>query len=597
MTFLLYCLPSNYGILSKLAGAGYPETTMNDIEKLKRWTPVVVESDLEEQLGRALGIAPVFCRMLVQRGIHSVDEARRFFHPELEQLHSPFAMRDMDRAVARLEQAIQHEERILLYGDYDVDGATAVAMFYCFLERYHRKLDYYFPDREKEGYGLSRAGIEYAAQTGVGMIIALDCGTQAFEAVELARARGIDIIICDHHLPKAALPRAAALLNPKRFDCEYPFKELSGCGVGFKLAQAFVERQGWESDGLRSLLDFVVISIAGDIVPIVGENRVLAYFGIQQLNATQRPGLLALIEQSGKKYPLTIGDIVFGLAPLINAAGRLADAEQAVRLMLAKDRKVAAEYARALSRHNQMRQMFDRDLAKEAEDLLKANLRLSQQKSIVLYEPHWHQGVVGIAASRLAEAYHRPTVVLTQCERDLVGSARSVKNFNIHRAMQACDDLLTHYGGHHHAVGLSLREENLEPFRERFEAAVRAMITEQHLQPEIEYLAEIGLEQITPKFWRVLRQFAPFGPGNPEPIFLSRGVSSNGYARKLNEHHLQIGMWQNGASFAGVAFGWAAEQARFTKRQIFDVCYALLDNKAHGKNNLRLNIKDIRFPD
>jgi single-stranded-DNA-specific exonuclease len=407
----------------------------------KQWTFVQNEAEVIKKLQEALGIQPLFCQLLVQRGITTFDAAKRFFRPEWSHLHDPLLLKDMPQAVERLSSAIENGEKILLYGDYDVDGTTSIALMYTFLAKHHKNLDYYIPDRYKEGYGVSMDGIWYAHEHKVDLIIAMDCGITAIDQVKRAKELGIDFIICDHHLPEAQVPEAVAILNPKQTNCPYPFKELSGCGVAFKLAQAYTDAHGLDKAPLHELTDLLVVSIACDIVPIVDENRTLAWFGLQQLNRTQRPGLKALIDLSKRQRPLSISDIVFGLGPMINAAGRLADAQQAVRMMLSHDANVAYDYGRVLEHRNKLRKEFDQRIAQEARTLFLSDPKWQERKSIVLYQPHWHKGIVGIVASRMVDEFHRPTIILTESEGKIAGSARSVNGFDIHQAIGMCKDL------------------------------------------------------------------------------------------------------------------------------------------------------------
>ena len=562
----------------------------------KRWKAKPFDKSAANRLQRELDIDPVFCRLLAQRGVTTLDDARLFFRPRLDDLHDPFLMQDMEAAVARLDSAVQSGERILLYGDYDVDGTTAVAMMHSFLRPFHEKLEYYLPDRYREGYGLSFEGLDYARERGVGLIIAMDCGIKAREQAQRARQLGIDLIICDHHLPEARLPNAAAVLDPKRADCPYPFKELSGCGVAFKLAQAYAQYRAWDTARVEDLLDLVVISIASDVVPIVGENRTMAYFGLQKLNQTRRPGLLALIGHSRRSLPFSIGDIVFGLAPLINAAGRLAKADQAVRLMLAGDTAEAEALADQLDYRNQLRREYDQSHEKEAIELFLGQSDHQDRSSVVLYRPYWHRGVIGIVASRLAEHFFRPTVILTRSDDTVVGSARSVKDFDIHEAISACDGLLLSFGGHQFAAGLSLRPENVAAFQRRFEQVVSSTIRPDQMIPELQYDAELSFQQIAPKIWRLLQQFAPFGPGNRNPVFVARGVRNSGYTRILRNNHMRLGMHHQGVTFNGIAFGLGEAYKQVTTRKPFDVCYSLREDNWNGGTSLQLVVKDIHFP-
>ena len=561
----------------------------------KRWTIPPTDQSAVNQLHETLKIDSVFCQMLIQRGIHTFDEARRFFRPSLDQLYDPFLMRDMDQAITRLELAFQRKEKILLYGDYDVDGTTSVALMFSFLEKYYDQLDYYVPDRYKEGYGISFAGIDYAKQNGMTLIIAMDCGIKAVEKVAYAKEKGIDFIICDHHLPEEILPDAIAVLDPKRKDCEYPYKELSGCGIAFKLAQAFIQKKKFNTEHLYDLLDFVVISISCDIVPMDDENRVLAFFGLEKLNYTKREGLKALKEMSQRKAPLTISDVVFGIGPIINAAGRLDHAKQAVKLMLSKEKAVAQENARTLLNQNTLRKQFDKQIFEEAKDFINKNLDLKNKKSIVLYNPKWHKGVIGIVASRIVETYHRPTIIMTESNGVATGSARSIPGFNIHEAVYDCKDLLMNFGGHAFAAGLTLDIEKIKDFEIAFEKIVSQNIGTEPLVPEIKVAAFLPFDSISSKFWRILKQFAPFGPKNRNPVFVSKNVRDTGFSRLLKNNHLKLSIKQGeSVTLPGIAFG-KGNLFSDIQNNDFHICYTLNENNWNGKTALQLNVKDIKI--
>lgn len=562
---------------------------------LKKWKHIDTDFDKVNALHEALEIDPIFCSLLVQRGIYDYADAKAFFRPSLDELHHPFLMKDMDEAVKRLGQAIQNRETILLYGDYDVDGTTSVAMMYTYLNQHHSALDYYIPDRYKEGYGVSIDGIEYAQKIGAKLIIAMDCGIKAIQQVDRARASGIDFIICDHHLPEEQLPDAIAVLDPKREDCNYPYKELSGCGVTFKFIQAFNEREGKPFSEIEALLDFLVISIACDIVPITGENRILAYWGLKKLANTKRIGLKALIARSNRSGLMTISDIVFGLGPMINASGRLSDACQAVKLMITDKASVAEQYAQLLEQQNQLRKEYDQRISEEAKLAFQMQSDWEKRRSIVLTQAHWHKGVIGIVASRMVEAFYRPTVILTQSEGLLVGSARSIKGFDLHQALKQCDDLLVNYGGHKYAAGLKLRAENFYAFQDRFEAIAQTYISPEEFEPEILIAGELTLDKIEDKFWNVLRQFAPFGPGNRNPVFASKDVRDTGYSKVLKEKHLRLNVTQDAkAVVSGIAFGMANHFETVNSGQPFQICYTIQENKWREITNLQLMIKDIK---
>lgn len=560
----------------------------------KRWNQLSFNPTIAQHLQKVLKIHPVLCQLLAQRNISTYEEARHFFRPTLENLHDPFLMKDMELAVNRIALAIQQNEKVLIFGDYDVDGTTSVAILFSFLKKYHPHLDYYIPDRYKEGYGVSYEGIDYARQNGITLIIAVDCGIKAMEKVQYAKEHGVDFIICDHHLPEDKLPEAIAVLDPKREDCPYPFKELSGCGIAFKLIQAFTEQHSLSIDTLNGFLDFVVISIASDIVPMIGENRILAFYGLQQLNLNKRPGIASLILAGNRTLPININDIVFGIGPMINAAGRLADAKQAVRLLLSKNEAVAKENANVLYQRNQLRKQYDQQIAQEAKMILENIPNLEQQKSIVLFRAHWHKGIVGIAASRIVESFHKPTIILTESNGIIVGSARSVTGFNIHDAIKKCEHLLINFGGHAYAAGLSLKKAKVNIFKERFELAVRETIEEKNLIPVIDISANIELKKINDSFFKILRQMAPFGPDNRNPVFSSKKVKDTGFSRLLKGNHLKLQVKQKDSEvFNGIAFGMGHYFPEIQNKE-FDIAYTINENNWNGRKQLQLNIKDIR---
>ena len=562
----------------------------------KRWTLLPADEAVADHLHEVLKINPILCRLLAQQGIKTFDEAKTFFRPDFSQLHDPFLMQDMDKAVRRLESAFSQKEKILLYGDYDVDGTTCVALMYGFLSKRHRYLDYYIPDRHKEGYGISMAGIEYAQQNGISLIVAMDCGIRAVDQIEKAKSLGIDFIICDHHLPDGDIPGAAAVLDPMRSDCKYPFKGLSGCGVVFKLAAAISKKNSWPEEDLHNLLDILVLSIAADIVPVTGENRVLAHFGLQKLSRTKRIGLRALIEKSGRRKPLAISGIVFGIAPMINAAGRIGDAKDAVKLLLSNDKNVAADNARFLSHQNELRKEHDRHILLEAKTQFREMPGWEEQRSILLFNENWHKGVVGIGAARMVEHFHRPTILLTQSNGMATGSARSVPGFNIYKAIKSCEDLLTSFGGHDHAAGMTLPVEAVPEFRERFETAVKNSITEEQLIPEIKLSAHIDFKDITPKFWRILKQFAPFGPGNRSPVFATKNVVDSGKSRLLKNDHLRVSVKQNGSvPMQGMAFGMGGHFTKVHSKKPFQVAYKIEEEIWKGDKYLRMVVRDFWF--
>ena len=571
-----------------------------------RW---IIAKDVDKQivknLSESLGIDEILAILLVQRGITNFEEAKNFFRPSLEHLHDPFLMKDMDKAVDRLQKAMNDGEKILIYGDYDVDGTTAVALIYTYLKNFvnKKKIEFYIPDRYDEGYGISYKGIDYAADNGFGLVIVLDCGIKAVEKIEYANQRGVDFIICDHHRPDEVIPNAVAVLDSKRPDCQYPYKELSGCGVGFKLVTALSMRLGRPIEEVYELLDYVAVSIAADIVPITGENRVLAYFGLIQLNKNPRPGIAAVLRQAEQKNALerelTISDLVFLIGPRINAAGRLEKASDSVRLLLATNSEHAEKLAASINDLNVKRREFDNAITEEALRMIDADEKMRNAKSTVIFNENWHKGVIGIVASRLTDSYYRPTIVLTRSGNLITGSARSIKNFDIYDAIDDCSDLLEHFGGHKYAAGLSLKPENLEKFSERFEKYVSEHLEEDDLTPELNVDIEMDFTNITPKFVRILKQFAPFGPGNLSPVFLTKNVVDAGFSRAVgNRKHLKLSVMQQGNTdfvFPGIAFQKGDLYERIHDKEPFTMCYYIEENFWQGKTTLQLNVKDIKF--
>ncbi|HQK97368.1 MAG TPA: single-stranded-DNA-specific exonuclease RecJ, partial [Bacteroidia bacterium] len=499
----------------------------------KRWVlKPQGDADAVTRLAAELRINRILVNLLVQRGITTYEEARRFFRPSLDMLHDPFLMKDMDKAIDRINTAVENKEKVMVYGDYDVDGTTAVSLVYTFLKSLSGDIAHYIPDRYKEGYGISKQGIDFAKENGYTLIIALDCGIKSVDKIDYANSLGVDFIICDHHRPGAEIPNAVAVLDPKRNDCPYPYKELSGCGIGFKLVQAFAQQNEMPFSQLEQYLDLVAISIAADIVPITGENRILAYYGLQRLNREPRPGIKAILELSGfKRDELTINDIVFTIAPRINAAGRIESGTKAVELLISRNEDLAGFLGDDINDQNNTRKNLDQLITDQALQQIEDNEDFKNRKSTVLYNPEWHKGVIGIVASRLTDRYYRPTIVLTKSNGMVSGSARSVKDFDVYNAIESCSDLLEQFGGHMYAAGLTMREENVDAFREKFEAIVSTTIEEKMLTREIEIDAELSLTDITCSFYNILKQFAPFGPGNLSPIFRSSGVRDNGRGR------------------------------------------------------------------
>jgi len=557
---------------------------------------------LVRQLASELGIDQTLANLLVQRSIKSQAEARSFLRPQLDQLHDPFLMKDMDKAVERLTWALDKSEKILIYGDYDVDGTTAVSLVYSFLRRYsENNLEYYIPNRYTEGYGVSYKGIDWAHENGFSLIIALDCGIKAVEKVKYAKERGIDFIICDHHLPDEHLPEAIAVLDPKRTDCNYPFDDLSGCGVGFKFMQAFSKTKGIPFDEILPLLDLLVVSIASDLVSITGENRVLAYFGLKQLNQSPRKGLLSIIKLSGlEKHMITIDDIVFKIGPRLNAAGRMESGKTAVDLLTSRNDDDAKNIGDTINTHNNDRKYEDRKITLEASEMASLMENFSLRKSTVVYNPDWHKGVLGIVASRLVEAYYKPTIVLCKSNGFITGSARSIPGFDLYEAIESCSDLLENFGGHMYAAGLTLKEENYEKFCERFESFVANKITNEILTPVINIDTYLDFREITPRFFNILKQFQPFGPGNLSPVFISEKVYDNGNGRKVGTEsgHLKLELIQEDdfhRHISAIAFNRTEHFEHLKGGSPVDICYSIAENYYRGIANLQLRVKDIKL--
>ena len=563
-------------------------------------------------MAAATGISPVLANLLVQRGIDTLEKAKKFFNPQLSDLHAPFLMKDMDKAVERVERAVRNREKIMVYGDYDVDGTTAVALVYKFLRQIgHKDLLFYIPDRYTEGYGISTKGIDHAARKGATLIIALDCGIKAIEKVDYAKRKGVDFIICDHHLPAEEIPRAVAVLDPKRADCSYPFDELSGCGVGFKLVQAYCQKNGIPFQQIEPLLDLLAVSIASDIVPLVDENRILAHYGLLRLNASPSKGLLSIIKICGlDRHNITIDDIVFKIGPRINAAGRMRMDENdenaapsggyaAVNLLIEGNESLAEEFGSVIDGFNQDRKCIDRSVTQEAHDFIEAHAELKAAKSTVIYNPRWMKGIVGIVASRLIETYYRPTVVLTMSNGFVTGSARSVPGFDLYQAIESCSDLLENFGGHMYAAGLTMRPERVEEFTRRFNAYVEENIDPITLQPQVEIDSELFFSNITPAFRRDLNRFQPFGPGNPAPVFVTRGVVSHGETKLVGAdcEHLRMDLMQRqkpNTTIQTIAFQQPTHYEWIRAGHPIDVCYQIVENHYRGSVSVQLRIKDIK---
>lgn len=595
----------------------------------KRWVlkpggdPATVTALAEE-----LGVGPKLAELLVQRGINTYGEARAFFRPELSNLHDPFLMKDMDKAVERIAKALDNNEKILVYGDYDVDGTTAVSLVYTFLvEIGHKQIDFYIPDRYAEGYGISFQSVDFAAENGFKLVIALDCGIKAIEKVAKGKEKGVDYIICDHHRPGDTLPDAVAVLDAKRQDCPYPYKELSGCGVGFKLIQALASVRNVPFESLNKYLDLVVVSIASDIVPITGENRILAFYGLKLINQNPRAGFEAILkfsninrkEQVNGQEPgsglingngkdngcfifsreLTISDLVFLVGPRINAAGRIESGRNSVELLICEDPEKTEQIGQQINDFNTTRRDLDSNTTDMAMDAIKTIPRLKNAKTTVVYNPDWHKGVIGIVASRLIESYYRPTIVLTQSNGLITGSARSIKDFDIYDAIDECSELLEHFGGHKYAAGLSMKPENLDAFIEKFETVAARMISDEMLTPEVEVDLEINLNEINQKFFRVLKQFAPFGPGNMSPVFQTKRVIDNGYGRVVGKNHLKLTIGQPeiaSVPFPAIAFQQGDHFHYISQGNSFNICYHIEENEWNNQKSIQLNIKDIKIP-
>ncbi|WP_437922280.1 single-stranded-DNA-specific exonuclease RecJ [Sphingobacterium sp. LRF_L2] len=562
----------------------------------KRWV-VKPKNDVQKttKLRDELGVSHVMAELLLHRGVDTFEQAKNFFRPTLEMLHDPFLMKDMDKAISRIEKAIGNKEKILIYGDYDVDGTTAVSVVYSFFRDFHSGLEFYIPDRYLEGYGISTKGIDYAEENGFSLIIALDCGIKAIEKVNYAKSKNIDFIIGDHHLPGLTIPDAVAVLDPKRSDCPYPYKELSGCGIGFKIIQAFIQKNDMDIQLAYQYLDLVAVSIASDIVPLTGENRILTHFGLKKLNTNPNCGLQALINLSSNKTGhFSVNDIVFQIGPRINAAGRIEHAKDAVKLLISKSLQEAKDYSATVDDQNNLRKDFDLKITEEALDIINQNEVLQARKSTVLFKEDWHKGVIGIVASRLTEKYYRPTIILTQTNGHIAGSARSVIGFDLYEALSECSDLLEQYGGHKYAAGLTMRVENLLAFQEKFELVVSNSIKPEMLQQEVLIDTELQLKDIDTKFYRILKQFEPFGPQNEAPILLTKKVHGSGYI--VGTNHIKITVRQAETnSFECIGFGLAEYIDHINAGHPFDICYTIEENNWRGKKNLQLNIKAIRY--
>jgi len=546
-----------------------------------------------KKLQETLKVHPVLCSLLVQRDISDFEEARSFFRPRLEDLHSPWLFKDMDKAVNRISQAIAQKEKVLIYGDYDVDGTTSVASLYLFLQKIHSQLGYYIPHRYKEGYGVSKAGIDYAIENNFSLIISLDCGIKSVELVQYAKDNGVDFIICDHHLPDAILPNAIAILNAKQPDCAYPYKELCGCGVGFKLMCALQEKLELKDNPAFESLDLLATAIAADIVPMTGENRILAYHGLLRANQKPNHGIAALCEQSGLKQELDIQKLVFIIAPRVNAAGRMDEASKAVELFIAPDKNIALEFATQLHSDNTDRREADRTTTKEALELLNTDPASNEKRSTVVYQPHWHKGVVGIVASRLTEHYYRPTIVLTKSGDIVAGSARSVAGFNLYEAIHACREHLLGYGGHFAAAGMTLEENKVNDFKAAFEAVVSQSIQSDQLTPLIEVDLEVSLSDLNLSLYKLIGQMEPFGPENLRPVFWARQLKNTGYSKIVKEEHIRFSVTDGNTTFSGIGFG-LAKKFHLVQQSNFDLAFTIDENDYNYQRTLQLRVLDIK---
>jgi single-stranded-DNA-specific exonuclease len=557
----------------------------------KNWNILESNNTVVSKLSKALNVSEIVAHLLVLRGITTFEEAKSFFRPEISHLHDPFLMKNMQKAVDRIQTVIANGEKVLVYGDYDVDGTTSVAMMYSFLKKKVKEIEYYIPCRYDEGYGISLKGIDYAKENNFALIIALDCGIRAVNQVDYANEKGIDFIICDHHNPGEKVPKALAILNPKQIDCNYPYKELSGCGVGFKLIQAFSQQNNIDFSEIIEYLDLLTVSIGADIVPMTGENRVFSFYGLQQINKTPRVGLKALMEIANKTKDVTITDVVFGVAPRINAAGRIEHAKKAVEILVETDYAKAKLFADKIEENNTTRKGLDKSITKEGLEMIDV-----KKKSTVVHSEHWHKGVVGIVASRLIETHYKPTIVLAEKDGILTGSARSVHDFDLYSAIAKCEHLCEKFGGHKYAAGLSIKKENLPQFIDAFEKAVSESITEDQLTPKINIDKIIDIDAVDDKLYRIIKQFSPFGPKNLSPIFVSKGVIDNGYGKQVGEDktHLRINAKKSKGAIAGIGFGMGDYFEIIKDNQTFDVCYSIDENEWNGKKSLQLRIRDIK---
>lgn len=553
---------------------------------------------LVENLKTKLNAPVIIARMLVQRGIDSVEKVNSFFNPRVEDLYDPFLMKDMDKAIERIQLAQDNKEGVLIFGDYDVDGTTSVALVYSFFKDKFTKIDFYIPDRYNEGYGISNQGIDYAKSAGINLIIALDCGIRSIDKIEYAKSLGIDFIICDHHLPGDSIPNAVAVLDPKRNDCDYPFKELAGCGIGLKLAQAYAQVCGLDERSYLQYLDYATLSIASDIVPIEDENRVIAYYGLKIINQQPRIGLKQLIKIAVNKEHLSIGDLVFYIGPRINAAGRMKDAKTALKMLIAEDEATANSFVSELQTQNEERRVVDQQITKDLKEIVEKNPILLNRKTLIFYQEDWHKGVVGIAASRAIELYYRPTIILTKgSDNTLVGSARSVRGFDVHAALEKCSEHLIQFGGHMYAAGMTLKSEKLDDFREAFEAAGADLLTKELLTPKVYYDAELDINDVNYRFYSIINKMAPFGPSNMTPVFYANGLKDDGTGKIIGKtaEHLKLNLKRPSGPIPALAFGMADQFSAIKKADSFEACFQINENIFRGNRTLQLMLKDIRI--
>ncbi|MGE5521700.1 MAG: single-stranded-DNA-specific exonuclease RecJ [Candidatus Dadabacteria bacterium] len=563
--------------------------------KQKRWRCIAADQERTTSLFRQLKVHPVLCSILTQRGIFTYEEAKEFFRPQLSQLHDPFLMKDMGKAVDRILTAFDSNEKILVFGDYDVDGTTAVACMYKFLRDHHSLTEFYIPHRYREGYGISKAGIDFAFENNYTLVISLDCGIKSTELVKYAKELGIDFIICDHHLPDQEIPPAVAILNPKQRDCNYPFKELCGCGIGYKLICALCSTLHLPPDTPHQYLDLVATAIAADIVSMTGENRILAYYGLNKVNSNPNYGIKALTELSGHRKSLQINNLVFIIAPRVNAAGRMDDGRKAVMMFIADTYEEALHWAEQLHSDNANRKETDTSITEEALSLIENDQVLANRRSTVLYKPHWHKGVVGIVAARLIEHFYRPTIILTESGDYVAGSARSVTGFNVYEAIHQCKDLLIGYGGHFYAAGMTLQKDKVEAFCEKFEEVVQSTILPEMLIPEIVIDAELSLSDIKQPLFDIICQMEPFGPDNLRPTFITRKVINTGWSKVLKEAHLRLVVKQNNCIFNGIGFNMAHKMSLLEQNKPLDIVYKIDENEWNGEKHLQLNILDVKL--